>query len=524
MANSGLPARNSSPRSEPMRRPWITALLVLTTGMAVGSWFLARAARTEGGPEPTRLFQQVFAHVRRFGVDSLSESELYRLAADGLLQQLDDEFATLVPDGNAPVTEPDDPGGLGLLLSTRDGRISVIGVLPGSSAERAGIAVGDLLQEAGGRALDASRRDILLDALAGPPGTAITLRLRRPGVVPLAAFELVRERPRTVVVGEPMLLGDSVGYLALQVPGRGAADLVEAAIGTLHGEGARGMILDLRAASGGDLAEAADIAGLFLPRDSVIVSVHGKTPEPRDVRGRRSGKFLDLPLVVLVDSTTADGGEVIAGALQDHDRALTVGQLSFGRGLSRETFRLAEGVTIRISTEVWQTPAGRVIQRDTAFARDSLERRPRVTSRGGRKLVGGGGILPDSIVPADTLSDAALLFFRSTGSNLSAFQASIHAVAADIARRSSPEAAYRPGRPEVDRVLEQLRESGVSMDSEVAQAAVATIGQALGDEVVRISGGASAMVRRRLASDRSLRLAQVLLRNAPDARALVLDP
>ncbi|MDH5315111.1 MAG: S41 family peptidase, partial [Gemmatimonadota bacterium] len=338
-----------------MRRPWIAALLVLTTGLAVGSWFLARAARTEAGPVPTRLFQQVFTHVRRFGVDSLSESELYRLAADGLLQQLDDEFATLVPDGNAPATEPDDPGGLGLLLSTRDGRISVIGVLAGSAADRAGIAVGDLLLEAGGRTLDASRRDILFDALSGPPGTAITLRVRRPGVAPLASFELARERPRTVAVGEPMLLADSVGYLALQVPGRGAADQVEAAIATLRGGGARGLILDLRAASGGDLAEAADIAGLFLPRDSVVVSVHGKTLEPRDMRGRRSGEYLDLPLVVLVDSTTADGGEVIAGALQDHDRALTVGQLSFGRGLSRETFRLAEGVTIRISTEVWQT-------------------------------------------------------------------------------------------------------------------------------------------------------------------------
>ena len=507
-----------------LRRPWIAALLVLTTGLAVGSWFLARAARTEAGPEPTRLFQQVFTHVRRFGVDSLSESELYRLAADGLLRQLDDEFATLVPDGNAPVTEPDDPGGLGLLLSTRDGGISVIGVLPGSSAERAGIAVGDLLLEAGGRALDASRRDILLDALSGPPGTAVTLRLRRPGVVPRAAFEVARERPRTVAVGEPVLLGDRVGYLALQVPGRGAADLVEAAIGTLRDGGAKGLILDLRAASGGDLAEAADIAGLFLPRDSLVVSVHGKMPEPREVRGRRSGRFLDLPLVVLVDSTTADGGEVIAGALQDHDRALTVGQLSFGRGLSRETFRLAEGVTIRISTESWQTPAGRAIQRDTAFARDSLDGRPRVTSRGGRELVGGGGILPDSIVPADTLSEAALMFFRSTGSNLSAFQASVHAVAADIARRSVPEDAYQPGRSEVTLVLDRLRESGVSIDPELAEAAAATIGRALGDEVVRISGGQSAMVRRRLLSDRSLRLAQALLRNAPDARALVFDP
>jgi carboxyl-terminal processing protease len=507
-----------------MRRPWIAALLVLTAGLGAGAWFLNRAAREEMGPEPTRLFQQVFTHVRRFGVDSLSESELYRLAADGLLGQLDDEFATLVPDETPPAAEPDDPGGLGLLLSTRDDRITVLGVLPGSPAERAGIAVGDLLIDADGRSLDASRRDLLFGALTGPPGTAVTLRIRRPGVAPLAAFEVARERPRSLAVGDPELLTDSVGYLAVQLAGRGAAALVEGAVNTLRDGGARGLILDLRGTAGGDLTEAADIAGLFLPRDSVVATVRGKTPEPREIRGRRYGRFLDLPLVVLVDSTTADAGEVIAGALQDHDRALTIGQLSFGRGLSRETFRLAEGVTIRISTETWQTPAGRGIQRDTAFARDSLEGRPRVASRGGRELIGGGGILPDSIVPADTLNEALRLLLRSTGSNLSAYQAALHSVAVDIVRRASPQDDYQPARAEVSRVLDQLRSKGVVVDPEVAETAAAPLGQALGDEVVQTSGGASALVRRRAMSDRRIVLARTLLRNAPSARALVLEP
>jgi carboxyl-terminal processing protease len=158
-----------------MRRPWVAALVVLAAGIGAGAVFLARASRATASPDqPTRLFEQVFGHIQRFGVDSLPTSELYRRASDGLLRQLDDEYAMLLPEGAGPA-DAADAGGLGLLLSTRDGRVVVLGVLPDSPAERAGIARGDQLFEVGGQPMDASRRDLLLAALTGPVGGTVRL-------------------------------------------------------------------------------------------------------------------------------------------------------------------------------------------------------------------------------------------------------------------------------------------------------------------------------------------------------------
>ncbi|HSR15499.1 MAG TPA: S41 family peptidase [Gemmatimonadales bacterium] len=503
-----------------MRRPWLAAVLLCAAGLGAGAWFLGRAARVEQS-EPTRLFQQVLAYVRRYGVDSLPEGELYRRAADGLLRQLDDEFATLLPEGASLAPEDDDLGGLGMLLSTRDGRVEVIGVLPGSPAARVGLRPGDVLVEVDGLVLDPARRDLLMEALEGPPGGIVGVRVRRPGITPSATFELARERSRVISVSPAVLLDDGIGYVAVQLPGRGAAEAVEEAVTGLAAQGGRRLILDLRGASGGDLGEAADIAGLFLEPGNLVATVRGKGPEGREVRSRRGPSFPDLPVVVLVDGLTADGAEAIAGALQDHDRALVVGQPTFGRGFSRESFVLATGLAIRMSTESWHTPAGRPIPRDTAFGRDSLEQRARVPSFGGRELLGGGGIVPDSVLQTDSLSEGERAFLRSVGSSLAALSAATREVAADLARSTGPGDDFQPGPEAVDRVLAQLTDNGVTVEAELVPWARSYLTAELGRAVVAISAGPAAVVRRDAGTDPAIRTAVELLRKAASARALV---
>jgi len=505
------------------RRPWILALLLLAAGLAAAGALLRRAAVPEAPLKPTRLFEQVLSHVRRFGVDSLAESELYRRAADGLLGQLEDEYATLLPAGSEQgLAERPDVGGLGMLLSTRDARVSVLSVLPGSPAELAGVAAGDQVLEAGGVPLDAERRDQVLAALDGPAGTSIELRLRRPGLG-LLSFSLVRQAAHETLVSPGIRLDERVGYVAVRVLGPGAARVVQREVETLSREGVGALVLDLRGASQGSLEEGIRLADLLLEPGAKVVEVRGRGPDPRRFGddSPQARYLASLPVIALVDSGTADAAEVVAGALQDNDRALLLGEPTFGRGLTPETFALADKMTIRISTGRWYTPSGRPIQRDTA-ASDTLELRPRVPTTGGRQVYAGGGIVPDSVVRRDTLTTAQLAFVRSVGSNWSTWRAVVRAVGASL----SPEvpAGQEPvvSAEQRARLHAALGEAGVTIPADVWAGGAAIVDRVLGDEMVRAGKGEDALLRRRTQRDKLVLKAAELLRTARTPASLVL--
>lgn len=505
------------------RRSWVLALLLLAGGLVAGGALLRHAAVPEAPLEPTRLFDQVISHVRRFGVDSLAESELYRRAADGLLGQLEDEYATLLPAGSDHgLAERPDVGGLGMLLATRDARVSVLSVLPGSPADQAGVAAGDQVLEAGGVPLDAERRDQVLAALDGPAGTSIELRVRRPGVG-LLSFPLNRRVARTELVSSGIRLDDRVGYVAVRVLGSGAALAVRREIEALSREGMGGLVLDLRGASQGLLEEGIRLADLFLEPGAKLVEVRGRGPDPRRFGddAPQDRLLASLPVVALVDSGTADAAEVVAGALQDNDRALLLGEPSFGRGLTPETFALAEKMTIRISTGRWYTPSGRPIQRDTA-ASDTLERRPRVPTSAGRQVTSGGGIVPDSIVRRDTLTAAQLAFVRGIGSNWSTWRSVLRAVATGLI--TEVPAGQEPviTAEQRTRLHGALEKEGVTIPADVWAGGADIIDRVLGDEIVRAGQGENALLRRRAQRDKLVLKAAELLRNARTPASLVL--
>ncbi len=505
------------------RRSWVPALALLVAGFVAGAALLRRAAVPEAPLRPTRLFEQVLTHVRRYGVDSLAESELYRRAADGLLGQLEDEYATLLPAGSdLGLAERPDVGGLGMLLATRDARVSVLSVLPGSPADLAGLAAGDQVLEAGGVPLDAERRDQVLAALDGAAGTSLELRVRRPGVG-LLGFTLKRGAARSELVSRGIRLDDRVGYIAVRLLGPGATRGVMREVEALSREGATALVLDLRGASQGSLDEAIRLADLLLEPGAGLVEVRGRGPEPKRFGddSPQDRRLATLPIIALVDSGTADAAEVVAGALQDNDRALLLGEPTFGRGLTPETFPLAEKLTIRISTGRWYTPAGRPIQRDTA-ASDTLERRSRMPTSAGRQVYSGGGIVPDSMVRRDTLTAGHLAFVRAIGSGWSTWRAVMRAMASALS--SDLPAGPEPAITAEDRVRLHvaLEKEGVSIPVGIWNGGTAIIDRVLGDEIVRAARGEDALLRRRAGRDKAVLKAALLLKGATTPTSLVL--
>jgi carboxyl-terminal processing protease len=180
------------------------------------------------------------------------------------------------------------------------------------------------------------------------------------------------------------------------------AGLVDSAVPA----GLRALILDLRGAVEGRLQQAAALAGLFLPAGAVVVARRGREANDSTVLATPSnGPFLDIPMVVLVDRGTAGAAEVVAGALQDHDRALLVGEPTFGRGSEPSLYPLGNGMTLRLTTSHWLTPSGRIIQRgqptgDEDADQDGATDRPEFRTGRGRRVLGGGGIVPDREIAA----------------------------------------------------------------------------------------------------------------------------
>lgn len=400
-----------------MKARWFLGL-----GIAVGA--LVAVARlvvappqrpAAGGEAPpvvgTRLFEGVFEHVRTFAVDSLDSEELYRLAAAGVIEELDDPYAVLLLPGQ-PAGSLDSASPQGIFLDPRNGTAVVVATVPGSPAAVAGVLAGDQLLAVDSIPIDVTHLARGARLLAGEPGTRAALRIRRPGTRGIVSLDLIRGPVPEVAAVVASMLPGQIGLVEVQSFVPAAADSIRAAVEGLRRQGARALVLDLRGTVGGAIGEGAAVADLFLgPRNTLVVS-RGRPGAPSDtITDSSASPFDSIPLAVLVDGGTAGAGEVAAGALQDHDRAAVLGDTTFGRGVTQSTYKLSDGVSLRLTTALWITPSGRQIQRPPNAPADSAPA-PRVKSDAGRSLFGGGGIVPDRVVPDTGSHDPALAAAR----------------------------------------------------------------------------------------------------------------
>jgi carboxyl-terminal processing protease len=400
-----------------VRARWFL-IIGISIGALVAVARLLMAPRTTAAPaaDPpvvagTRLFEGVFSHVQSFAVDSLDAQELYRLAAAGVIEELDDPYAVLLFPGQQTAS-PDSASPQGLYLDRRDGAAVVVATVPGSAADSAGVQDGDVLLAVDSIPIDASHLERGMHLLDGEPGTRATLRVRRRGTRGVISLDVIRGPARDVPAIVTSLLPGQVGVVHIRRFSAAAADSIRAAVEALRRQGARFHVLDLRGAVGGALEEGAALADLFLGPQSTLAVSRGRPGAPSvTLIDSSASPFDSIPMAVLVDGGTAGAGEVAAGALQDHDRAAVLGATTFGRGVTQSTFPLGEGASLRLTTALWITPSGRQIQRPPRAGADSTPR-PKLKSDGGRPLQGGGGIVPDRAVTDTGAIDQALAAAR----------------------------------------------------------------------------------------------------------------
>jgi carboxyl-terminal processing protease len=514
-----------------MTRRWALPALVALVACFSGGWLLQRRLGIgDDVYQQARLFEQVLAHVRDYQVDSLPEAELYHRAIDGMLEQLHDPYAALLVGKDYQRLQErttGDYGGLGLQVDARNGWITVVTPMGGTPGERAGIRSGDQLIEVDGVSAADWTMERAVQALRGPVGTAVDLTVRREGVEAPIRHRLTRERIHQRAVSEGILLSDSVGYLSLSMVRENCAAELEQEVARLTKLGMKSLLLDLRSDPGGLRDEAVQAADLFLdPRQDILIS-RGRAPgDNHRWSDGAPQRWRGLPIVVLVNRGTASAAEIIAGALQDHDRALVVGDTTYGKGIVQTLFPLGAEVALRITTARWYTPAGRSIQAaslDSAMgAAHAIADPSAYRSDSGRPLAGGGGIVPDVRLEPDTLTTVEQGFTQALDGRLTAFRDVLTAYALELRRDAGLSSeAFVVSQPMRDQVRQRLASRGVRMADSTFQGGTSILNQQLGYEVARYRFGPAAERRRRVSDDPQIGRAAELLRQATTPSALL---
>ena len=512
-----------------MRRRWMAPLILALVACFCGGWLLQRKLASDVY-EQARLFQDVLAHVRDYHVDSLPESELYLRATQGMLKELHDPYAALLIGKDWDRLQERTTGdyaGVGLQVDARNGWITVVSAMQGTPAERAGIRPGDLLVEVAGDAAAGWPMERAVQALRGQAGTPVDIAVKREGVETPIRYRLMRERIHQRAVPRGVLLDGGVGYLSMTIVRENSAEELSQELARMVGLGMKSLVLDLRSNPGGLRDEAVEASDLFLDSRQDILVSRGRAPGDNfRWTDKAPQRWQWLPIVVLVNGGTASAAEIIAGALQDHDRALVAGDTTYGKGIVQTLFPLGPRIALRITTARWFTPSGRSIQGAALDSVMGLQHAKAIEtsfhSDAGRTLSGGGGIVPDVILPPDTLSTTEQRFMRALEGQVPVLRDVLTAYALELRQSSgvsNPDFAVTPEmRQEVRRRLER---KGVSIPDSVFDAGERILGEQLGYEIVRYQFGQEAEQMRRVRDDAQVRAAVGLLRSAPSPQGLL---
>jgi carboxyl-terminal processing protease len=485
-----------------MRSRAVIVAAVLGVALVSGGW-LMQAGYDGAGSRVTsaRLFDEVLKRVENYYVDTVPEPQLYRKAVDGLLLELHDPHSVYLPPDRLAKLNESTTGryaGVGIQMDVRDGWITVVTPLPGTPAQRAGILTGDRVVEIEGKPTRSWTSDEAVKALRGAPGSVVHIMIERPGSASRIPFSLTREEIHFHSVQHPLMLRDSIGYVALTIFSENSDQELRAAIDSLRGRGMRALVFDLRGDPGGLLDQGVGIADLFLDPGQKIVSMRGRTKDSdRDYVDRRPQPWPQLPLVVLVDSGSASASEIVAGALQDHDRALIVGTTSYGKGSAQSLFPVTDSSALKLTTALWYTPSGRSINRphqsgDDDDDQDALRSlgaeapRPRFKTDAGRTVLGGGGITPDVIV-ADSADDAQAASLQAAlGKHVADFRDVLTDYALELKgqkRITTPSFTVTPAmRAEL---YDRLHQRGVNLPRTVYDADSSVVDRMVTDQITR---------------------------------------
>ncbi|MBN1781769.1 S41 family peptidase [bacterium] len=359
------------------------------------------------------ILKEVYKEVAIRYVDDVDAEKLLKAGIDGMLGTLDPysnyiekedkEQLQILTDGKYE--------GVGMGLSIRNGDVTVADPpFIGTPAERAGIREGDVIIRVDDEPTQGKSLDETVQRIRGPAGTAVVLTIRRNGMDTVLDFTLIREKIKIEDVRYAGIVDGDIGYIRLTRFSKNAAQEIREAIRDFQSERLGGVILDLRSNPGGMLEAAVHVSDVFLPKGATIVSTRGRSRGSiQEFSSRYDPLYGDGPLVVLVNGGSASASEIVAGAIQDHDRGLVIGDTTFGKGLVQTVVPLSDVAALKITTAKYYTPSGRCIQRqDYSMWSDTLandgEELAYHTDKG-RPVFGGGGIIPDIVIIPDRVND-----------------------------------------------------------------------------------------------------------------------
>jgi carboxyl-terminal processing protease len=414
------------------------ALVLLVGGAAQAQDDPAR--RRQEFYDNLKILGDVYERVINNYVDELDPHEVMKAAVEGMLSDLDEHSNYLPPVNyeDLMTSTEGEFGGLGISIQVRDHYPTVVSPIEGTPAYYMGVQGGDQIIEIEGESCrDFSSQDAV-KRLRGKPGTAVNLTLRRPGTEKPLPLTITRDIIKLESVPYAFMIGD-IGYVGVQNFARTTADEVRVALDELTAQGMRGLILDLRFNPGGLLESAQQVSELFLPRDKLIVFTKGRLrSQNHSFYSQARGNVYDkVPMIVLINGSSASASEIVSAAIQDHDAGLVVGQPSFGKGSVQTVFRLDEDEALKLTTARYYTPSGRSIHKDrprhpdvegmAADGEEEAEAAPETPDEplvkdpaereverhelekfytdAGRVVYGGGGIRPDIEIEQDFLGD-----------------------------------------------------------------------------------------------------------------------
>jgi carboxyl-terminal processing protease len=393
-------------------------------GGTLGSRLLAVPEREQPNLDE---YADILTTLSEWAPESVPPEKFVYASIHGMLSRLDPHTTFLEPDDYAAMREKQQGSffGLGIQIQKRMGRITVIAPMEGTPAFKQGVRAGDVITHVEDEELkeDVSTDDVVRK-LRGPKGTPVTITLRRPGLDEPIRMTITRAEIPTLSVPYAFMIGPETGYVFLRDFTHTSSRELMAAINKLDKAGMKRLLLDLRGNPGGVLDQAVDVADVFLAKGSKVVYTRGRTQNSaQDFFAPGDGPHFDKPLVVLVNRGSASASEIVAGAIQDHDRGLIVGQRTWGKGLVQSVYTLPYGAGLALTTARYYTPSGRWIQRDysdlLAYVNPedgdapAPEEAPRKSGEvfytdAARVVYAAGGITPDVVAKNDN-RDSKLL-------------------------------------------------------------------------------------------------------------------
>jgi carboxyl-terminal processing protease len=394
-------------------RPVSAVLFAIAVSALVGGLFGRSAlAVDERVPEHYKAFSAALSAIQTNYVDKIDSDRLVYGAIRGMLSTLDPHSSFFDPREYAQMRERQEGRyyGLGITIQSIDGNITARDVFEGSPASKVGVRRGDIIAKIGGEDAKGWTTEQAMTKLRGPKGTPVQIEIRRRGYENPIPLDVTRDEVHILTVPAAFMIDDTTGYIHMKDFGENTDREVKQALRELTAKGMKRLLFDVRDNPGGPLDQAIKVSNEFLPRGRMIVYTRGRVSNShQDYRGSDEGEFTGIPMVLLTNRNSASASEIVAGSLQDHDRAYIVGETTFGKALVQSVYRINSGAGLALTTAHYYTPSGRLIQRpwDASFdeylsygMRDQDANRQHNPSdlkrtTGGRPVYSGGGVEPD---------------------------------------------------------------------------------------------------------------------------------